>query len=88
MFVTMRQVTLYEQLREIDRAWIGVDRAITQRAERALQLSERLDAAPRILRLIGRLDAAATPAERLGSPKKPGPGAGYRRLKAHPPGGR
>ena len=65
VFVTMRQVTLYEDLREIDRAWIGVDRAVTQRSERALQLAEQLGAAPRILRLVGRLDAAPTPRERI-----------------------
>jgi len=65
MFVTMRQVQLYEQLREIDRAWIGVDRAITQRAERALQLAERLQAVPRILRLVSRIDTATTPRERI-----------------------
>jgi len=64
-FLTTRQVELFEQLRGIDQAWTGVDRAITQRAERALQLAERVGKSARVLRLVGRLDAAGTPGERI-----------------------
>ena len=64
-FLTARQVALFEQLRAIDQAWTGVDRAITQRAERALQLAERVDSSARVTRLVGRLDAAASPRERI-----------------------
>ncbi len=64
-FLTIRQAALFEQLRAIDQAWIGVDRAITQRAERALQLADRVGSPARVLRLVGRLDAASSPRERI-----------------------